>query len=77
MPTYVLVSKMAGSPQIKISVEVEGLQIAIELEDFLKVLAKEAKNPSLLFTVNQLEARLLKASDAVVRSMKKETARVM
>lgn len=77
MPNYVLISKMTGSPEIRITVQAEGLGIEMDLQEFIKVLAKEAKNPTLIFTGTQLEKRLLSAAEAVVKAMKKETARVM
>jgi hypothetical protein len=73
----VLVSREWHEPRIRIQVSVEGVSIAMELEDFLQAMVQETGNPAVVMTQAGLLKRLRLAADRVVMGMKTETARIV
>lgn len=75
--TTVVVCRKWAHPEIEVKVCKESIEIEMKMEDFIHALCLEAKNPTLLVTVKQMEARLKEAATKVVSAMKKETTKVM
>lgn len=89
MKHYVLISKRWHRPEIEITVKSprdlgpaskDGLggemSIQMELDSFLESLSVEMKNPTFVFTKNQLKERMLEASKEVIKEMKAKSSEI-
>lgn len=77
LKSIVVVGRQWHRPEIRVHVSKLEIKVEMDMADFLKALAKEAGNPTLLLTIPQLEARLTQAADKVVAGMKLETTRAI
>jgi hypothetical protein len=75
--TKVVVGRHWESPNLTVGVTTQGIEISMDMGDFLHAVALETGNPALLLTVGALERKLVAAADEVVRKMKGETKQVM
>ena len=56
---------------------VQGIQLSVNLEDFIEALGKEMGSPTMLMTKAQLLEKMKSAAEKVTQQMKQESARVM
>jgi hypothetical protein len=69
----VVISKKFNDHQIHYTLEHDGLELKIELTDYIKALLGEIGSPALLFKKSSLEAKINAASTAILENMKNAT----
>lgn len=79
MDKHLVVISREWKSDAPITVDVTSTEIGVSmpLEQFLDALAQETGNPTTLFTIASLRARLEGAALQVCEKMKRETAKVM
>lgn len=81
MERHVVIKRAWSDPQISTSVSVDadkkGIAVRMPLVDFVRELAAEVGNPTLLVTRAALLTRLQAAAELVCREMKQATSKVM
>lgn len=73
----VLISRRWEAAEIKIDVTTDGIQVGMQLNDFLDALVDEIGRPTFVLTSAQLRERMHAASAAVCLDMKRETRRIV
>jgi hypothetical protein len=62
------------SPEIRVAVHREGIEIEMSLEDFCLALAAEVGNPRFMFTSDTLKNKLMVSVDIVLNKVKEASA---
>jgi hypothetical protein len=74
--SMVVISKHWHTPEINLTVNTEGLQLAMPLDDFCKALVQEVAHPAFTLTKSGLEANLLTSMEKVISKMKEASVHV-
>jgi hypothetical protein len=64
------------SPEIRVAVHREGIEIEVSLEDFCLALAEEIGSPKFMFRQDTLKQRLMESALAVLEKVKEASAHV-
>jgi hypothetical protein len=76
--SVVLVARRWDNPTIEVTVNAEGISIAMPLTEFLSSIAAEVGSPAmLLLTTGSLQRELQRACDVVTTEMKAATRQVI
>ena len=77
MKNIVTVTRYWHNPQIKTEVSIDKIQLGIDLDDFVVVLANEFKNITMTFTKNQFLEKLNQAKNKVIQKIKEESIKAI
>lgn len=79
--TIAIVSRKWNNPKITVAVVTDhktgGISISMDMDKFLKALADEMGNPTMLLTKGMLEKKINEASTLVIREMKEASTKAV
>lgn len=76
MKTKIIVSRKWDKPEIEVFAT-SAIGAKMDVNDFLSALVEEMGNPTMLLTKAQMKAKMIAASEVVIREMKSTTVHVL
>lgn len=75
--TVVTVARKWNNPEITMTVNGDGISIAMALEDFKEAVKAEVDSVTFVFSKNEFHKRLDVAFANIIRDMKRETTKII
>ena len=77
MPTFVTISRKWNRPEISITVDNAGIELRMELADFISALKEELGSVAFVIKKSTLAGRIDVAVDSIISSVKAESSKVI
>lgn len=77
MKTVVTISKKWNNPQINIMIDVEGIELKMNMDDFREALKREVGSITWVFKKETFNSQLDAAITRVISGIKEESAKVV
>lgn len=77
MPTYVTISRKWHNPKIKITVDTDGIELCMEIADFVAALKAELGSPAFIIKKKTLAEKIDAGVASIICGIKQESNKVI